>query len=228
MIRRKKDQFEWLEFEQFQEFPEIVHGVFLRQLDCSLNLNRQIIQNILGLEKLERSKQVHGDLVLEASDVEIECDGIVTSERNRGLLIAHADCQVAIFYDPIKQVIANVHSGWRGSVRNIYEKTISYLKQNYGSNPADLLVCISPSLGPSNAEFVNHRIELPVEFCQFQVRENYFDFWEISKMQLQSAGILNHHIEVAGICTYSEENDFFSHRRDKKTGRNGTVVALKR
>lgn len=86
---------------------------------------------------------------------------------------------------------------------------------------------IGPSLGPNRAEFINHKVELPSTFLPFQFKENYFDFWEISKMQLSDAGICKEHIEIAGICTYSEEDDFFSHRRDKKRGRNGTVVALK-
>ena len=140
----------------------------------------------------------------------------------------HADCQVAIFFDPVKKVVANVHCGWQGNVQNIYAQVIQHLEAEYGSAVEDLLVCISPSLGPENAEFINHRSELPSSFYPFQIKPNYFDFWEISKMQLKKAGVLGHHIEIAQMCTFSGEKDFFSHRRDKETGRNGTVVALKR
>lgn len=226
MIRRKKEEIEWLEFEQFQDFPELIHAVFLRQLDCVVESNKETICEILGLPKMISSKQVHGDKVMEAS-VLLECDGLVTAEKNTGLIIAHADCQAAIFYDPIRKVIANVHSGWRGSVQNIYAKTVQYLKERFQCDPANLFVGIGPSLGPNRAEFINHRVELPSAFLPFQFKENYFDFWEISKMQLSDAGICKEHIEIAGICTYCEENDFFSYRRDKKTARNGTVVALK-
>jgi copper oxidase (laccase) domain-containing protein len=104
---------------------------------------------------------------------------------------------------------------------------VQYLKERHHCDPANLLVGIGPSLGPQRAEFINYRVELPSTFLPFQFKENYFDFWEISKMQLCDAGIRKEHIEISGICTYSEESDFFSHRRDKKTGRNGTVVALK-
>lgn len=249
MIRCKKDNVEWLEFEQLQEFPEIIHGVFLRHggvseapytsLNCGggcgdaneiIDENRRIVREILGIKKLISSKQVHGDQVLAvpAEPADLECDGLVTSEADVGLLIKHADCQAAIFYDPIRKVIANVHCGWRGSVANIYAKTIEHLVRRFHCKAADLIVCISPSLGPEKAEFINHRFELPPAFYPFQIRENYFDFWEISKMQLRSCGVLDQHIEVAGLCTYAGENDFFSHRREKKTGRHGTVVALKR
>ncbi len=227
MIRRRKDNIEWLEYEQLQEFPEVVHGIFFRDLNCRENESLEAIRDMFGLEKVIWGKHVHGNAVMEAAQLGVECDGIVTAERNIGLLAAHADCQVAIFFDPIRKVIANVHSGWRGSVKNIYANAVDYLKREHRSNPADLLVGIGPSLGPDKAEFINHPVELPPEFLPFQVRENYFDFWEISKMQLRDVGILDQHVEIAGICTYMGENEFFSHRRDKKTGRNGTVVALK-
>lgn len=244
MIRCKKENLEWLEFEQLQQFPEVVHGVFLRHGGMSkgpfdsLNFgggtgddldaiarNRKRVSQLFDLSNLITSKQMHADLVEWAQD-HLQCDGLITTEENIGLLIKHADCQAAIFYDPVQRVIANVHCGWRGSVKNIYAKTVAKL-QELGSMAKDLRVCISPSLGPEKAEFINHEKELPKEFLPFQVRPNYFDFWEISKMQLKQAGILEKHIEIAGLCTFCEKKDFFSHRRDKKTGRNGTVVALK-
>ncbi len=250
MRRLKKDQIEWLEFEQLQQFPDVIHGVFLRHGGVSeadfgsLNLgggtgdsldaiktNRERVCSILGLDQLVSGKQVHGtglESIPEPSYlIEEGCDGLLTNAGGLGLLIKHADCQAAIFFDPIKKVIANVHCGWRGNVQNIYAKTVHRLKEKYGSRPEDLFVCISPSLGPENSQFVNFKTEFPENFIPFQIRAEYFDLWEISKMQLKSAGVLEEHIEIAGICTLEEKNDFFSFRRDKKTGRNGTVVALK-
>lgn len=250
MIRRKKENIEWLEFEQLQEFPEIIHGIFLRHGGDSpppfdsLNVgggsgdqfsavkqNRKKILNLLGISELVSSLQVHGDRVvtvpIEQQILDAGCDGLITTKRNIGLLIKHADCQAAIFYDPKHKVVGNVHCGWRGNVKNIYGKAIAEMKQRFTSKPEDILVCISPSLGPEKAEFINYQNELPKEFLPFQVSPTYFDLWGIAKMQLQSAGILEHHIEIAEICTYLEEKDFFSFRREKKTGRHGTVVALK-
>jgi len=112
-------------------------------------------------------------------------------------------------------------------VQNIYAKTIQKLTE-LGSKPKDLLVCISPSLGPEKAEFINHKTELPESFLPFQVKENYFDFWEISKWQLEEAGVQEKNIEIARICTFCDEKDFFSYRRDTKTGRTGTVIALRK
>jgi len=250
MIRCKKENIEWLEFEQLQEFPEVVHGVFMRHggesvppFD-SLNLgggtgddpkkiedNRQKICRVLGLDQWVASKQVHKDHVevvpTQKEKLETGCDGLITNQKNLALLIKHADCQAAIFFDPIQQVVANVHCGWRGNVSNIYEKTVQSLQKNFHCKPENLFVCISPSLGPNAAEFIHYKEELPENFFSYQVRPNYFDFWEISKMQLQKVGVLEYHVEIAKICTYAEGKDFFSYRRERKTGRNGTVVALK-
>src|SRR5262249_42507527 len=100
----------------------------------------------------------------------INFDGVMTATPGVSLMMRHADCQVALFYDPKNHVAANIHSGWRGSVVNIYGEAVQYMRQAFGSQPSDLLVCISPSLGPDEAEFIHYRSELPEEFWSFQVR----------------------------------------------------------
>lgn len=230
MIRRKKENIEWLEFDQLQKFPEVVHGVILRH-NGSIEKNRKIVADLFDLPNLFETVQVHGNRVQTIpsldKDISEEFDGMMTKAHNLGLLIKHADCQAAIFYDPKKKVIGNLHCGWRGNVKNIYAKAVEKMKTDFACDPADIRVCISPSLGPERAEFIHYKTELPEEFYPFQVRPTYFDLWAISKMQLRAAGILEKHIEIAGLCTYLEEKDFFSYRREKKTGNNGTIVALK-
>lgn len=150
----------------------------------------------------------------------------MTDVKGLGLLITHADCQAAIFYDPVHRALANVHSGWRSSVQNIYLETIHKMRERYGSRPEDLRVGISPSLGPEAAEFRDFKTLFPEPFWSFQTKAEYFNFWEISRWQLISAGVLPHHIEIAGICTYSTPKDWFSYRREPCSGRHGTIAAL--
>lgn len=156
----------------------------------------------------------------------IGMDGLITSTPGLTLMMKHADCQIALIYDPKQHAAANIHSGWRGSVANIYKEAIQSMQRAFGSNPSNLLVCISPSLGPEAAEFIHYRTELPEEFWQFQVRPTYFDFWSIAEFQLQAAGILPHHIEIARLCTYANPHDYFSYRRDKTTGRHAACITL--
>jgi len=101
------------------------------------------------------------------------------------------------------------------------------LQENFGSRPPDLLVGISPSLGPCCAQFINYRQELPPEFWPYQIRPDYFDLWRLSQDQLQAQGVRPEQIQLAGLCSRCQAADFFSYRRDRHTGRNATVIALR-
>ncbi|MGA3116464.1 MAG: polyphenol oxidase family protein [Syntrophobacteraceae bacterium] len=202
------------------------------------NLTR--IKNATGLEKLVSSRQFHGDAVNfieKESFKELEerphaliappADALATNLAGLGLLIKIADCQSILLADPQSRIIANIHSGWRGSVQNIAGKTVGYLKDRFGLNPAQTLAAVSPSLGPCCAEFVNYRRELPEEFQSFQVRPEYFDFWGITRDQLRAAGISDGNIEFAAKCTVCGKADFFSYRAEGPTGRMASVIGWK-
>lgn len=200
--------------------------------------NRRRIKETLGLSTMLTAKQIHGDGVYCLTDVpgkdrEIaDVDALITNLPGIGLMIQQADCQAVLLFDPVKEVISAVHCGWRGSVQQILTRVMSVLRDNYGTAPEDVLAVISPSLGPCCAEFVNFRQELPGDFTQFMVRDNYFDFWQISKYQLTCAGLLEKNITVAGICTCCSD-DYFSYRRASRksggqTGRNCSVISLQK
>ena len=233
-----------LTFSIFDGLP-IVHGSFSRHGGVSqgefesLNLafssgddpeavkrNRQIACEKLNVQTLVSLQQVHSDRVVEANpEQQLEADALITNRPQLGLLILHADCQAAIIYDPMNHALANVHCGWRGNVQNIYAQTIMQMCGAYGSKPEDLLVAISPSLGPRAAQFVNYKEEFPNCYWDFQ-EDHHFDLWELSRYQLIAAGVLPHHIEVSGICTYSNPDSYFSYRRVQKSGRHGTIAFL--
>ena len=249
---KEKDDVKWLEFDLLATIPRIKHGVFLRHggssIDpfSSLNLgayvgddplnlsaNQKAVANILNISSLVWAKQEHGKKIIKITDSQqlsqneiLQGDALTTNQLNVGLMICHADCQAAIFYDPVHHVAANVHAGWRGSVLNIYAEVVAFMHTHYNSQPQDLLVCISPSLGPQDAQFINYQTELPKSFWEFQVEPIYFDFWAISTMQLLEAGVLTDHIEIAKISTYSHPEDYFSYRRERITGRHGTIISL--
>lgn len=201
-----------------------------------VNANRQRIKEALGITYLISAKQIHGNQVV-ASNEDVHCDmevegydALITDQEGVGLLIQQADCQAILLHDPENKVIAAIHCGWRGSVSNIIKSTIMIMEETYLVNPSQLKVAISPSLGPCCAEFVNYRSELPEEFHRFQESPNHFNFWDISVSQLHEAGVKPQHIDVAGICTFCNQ-DYFSYRRSNKkgkttTGRNGSVICL--
>lgn len=183
-------------------------------------------------------KQIHSDQVrmlcrkslpekLNNPDILVSGDAIVTDLPDKNLVIQVADCQAILLYDPVRHVAANVHSGWRGSIRNIVGKTIKVMKQRFMSNPRDIMAGIGPSLGPCCSEFVNYHAEIPETFWKYKIHEKFFDFWKISQDQMKAEGILDKNIETSRICTKCRTDLFFSYRGEQVTGRFSAVLGLK-
>lgn len=251
MIHKSRNGLHWLEFELLAPFNSLKHSVFLRHggesqgVYSSLNLsaskgdsgkcvsaNINKIKNVLSVDHIAAVNQVHGDQIKEVNPNNYSSldshDGLMTEYSNIGLMVTHADCQAAIFYDPIQHALALVHCGWRGQVLNIYSKVIEKMKAKFFSKPENIHVAISPSLGPKNAEFIHYRTEFPESFWQFQESPNYFNLWAIGLWQLSQAKILPAHVQCAELCTYANTIDFFSYRRTKgPTGLHGTVALLR-
>ena len=233
--------------------PEVVHGFFTRQggvsagayhsLNVSLAVgdgpepaaeNLRRMRQSLGLTGLAGAAQVHGGraAVITSPDQAVlsdipEVDILVTTVPGLGLLIKQADCQAVMFYDPINRVVANVHCGWRGQVRNVLGETVRLLQSRFGTRPADLYAAVGPSLGPCCAEFKNFRREFPPDMWTYQVRPTYFDLWRLSLDHLAAAGLLPSRLDLAGLCTRCGADEFYSYRRDRVTGRQGAIIALK-
>lgn len=153
-------------------------------------------------------------------------DGFTTNVCGVPLVVRYADCQGVFMFDPVRRVVAAAHCGWRGNVQNIIGKAVLKMTDEFGCKPADILVGISPSLGPCCTEFSEPEKELPA-WMQKYVNNKHVDLWQCSLDQLTHAGVLSGNIEIMRRCTSCECGDFFSYRRDKgKTGRMGGVIEL--
>jgi YfiH family protein len=246
----KKRKVEWLEFDLLGSYPHVAHGVFLRHGGSStdpfdtlnvsdhvgdhpdtVKINRETIRKIIGLPKIVFANQKHGTnvhrMTAKNGDKIPNADALFTTEKNLGLAAIHADCQAAIFYDPVHEAIAVAHAGWKGSSQNLLSRVVTAMHQEIGTQAHNLIVCISPSLGPDHAEYKNYKHEIPQELWTFQTKPNYFDFWAISKKQLTACGIPEKNIEISELCTVCNQQDYFSYRAKKDTGRNATIVGLK-
>ena len=193
--------------------------------------NRRRLKAALGLTVLVSARQVHGDRILclsspVATDAEHDgYDALITDQPGLGLMIQQADCQAVVIFEPVRRVVANVHVGWRGSVAGIIAAVVRRLREEFGAEAARMRATISPSLGPCCAEFIHYQYTLPAVFHPYQSRPAHFDFWAISRMQLEQAGVPASEVKVAGICTRCGA-DFFSYRRQAVTGRAATVAFL--
>ncbi len=219
-----------------KQYASLNVGLAVGDLADSVKTNRKLIKGRLGASCLLSARQVHGSGIyaLEkelTADLEVDgFDALITRQRGVGLVIQHADCQAILLYDPEHQTIAAVHSGWRGSVINLLGQTITVMSQKFGTDPRNIQAVISPSLGVCCAEFIHYERELPVAFQKFMTHDSHFDFWQISKQQLLSAGLQEASITLPTICT-SCSNDYFSYRRACRTGngvtgRNCSAIVL--
>ena len=184
-------------------------------------------------------RQTHTTNVRVITDVPTQeelqdVDAVVTHLKGFCLCVSTADCVPILIYDKEKRVIAAVHAGWRGTVGRIVEKTLEAMKSHYGTNGKDVIACIGPSISLESFEVGDEVYDAFAKagFDMSAIAKKYekwhLDLWEANRLQLLAQGVCPEHIEVAGICTYQQHEDFFSARRlGIKSGRILSGVMLK-
>ncbi|OEU59729.1 MAG: hypothetical protein BBJ57_03165 [Desulfobacterales bacterium PC51MH44] len=161
------------------------------------------------------------------SERKLIVDALVTNIPKKFLVMQVADCQSIFMHDPVRQVVSNVHSGWRGSINNIIGRTIKVMETSFGCLPGDIIAGISPSLGPCCAEFANYEKEIPETYWKYKDDNDHFDFWSASCDQLCEAGVLIENVDLSHVCTKCDPDRFFSFRGEGVTGRFATLIGLK-
>ncbi len=157
-----------------------------------------------------------------------DADGLMTNSPGLGLLIRTADCQAVTLVDMKREAIANLHCGWRGIASSIMADAAAGMRQEFQSRPEDMVAIIGPSLGPCCAEFKDWKQLLPDWMHPFVFTRDgrpYINLWAASAERLASIGIPRKNIMIEGTCTACS-TDYFSYRREKETGRNGTLALI--
>jgi YfiH family protein len=196
------------------------------------------------LESLFDVWQVHGADVVCAQNPRspgsphLKADAILTDQSGITLFMRFADCVPIFLFDPIHRVIGLVHAGWSGTVQFIVARAVETMQARYGSRPQDVLAGIGPSIGahhypvgPEVVQSVRQAFGLDASellHCPDggdPESEVQFDLWNANSLVLQRAGVQR--IEVSGICTACDLDDWYSHRGEKgRTGRFGALIAL--
>lgn len=165
------------------------------------------------------------------SSVVKDCDALITDKKGVMLTILTADCVPVLLFDPIQKVVGAVHAGWRGTAEDIVFKTVLKMQESFGSNPKDIIVGIAPSIGACCYEvgedvakhFFDHRDSFTQKGDKFMLDLPY-----INKIQLLKAGLIEENIEMSGICTTCEVDDYFSYRKEQGcSGRFMSMIGLK-
>ena len=155
------------------------------------------------------AEQTHGNgvaVVFETTGQHVPLvDALATSVKNLPLVIRCADCAAVFLVDQRTPAIALVHSGKKGTRANIVGNTLATMHQRFGTNPADCLAFIGPSIGP----------------CHYEV-----DIWSGLEQQLRTAGVRD--IHNPRVCTACHLDRYFSYRAEQgQTGRMLAILALK-
>jgi polyphenol oxidase len=162
-----------------------------------------------------------------------QADIILTDKPDVTLFMRFADCVPLLLHDPRTGVIGVAHAGWMGTLRDVAASTLNAMKKNYGTNPADVLVGIGPSIGPDHYEIgADVILQVMQKFGDDSERvlkshsgKIHFNLWEANRMLLERAGVGQ--VEVSGICTACNIHDWYSHRAEKgRTGRFGALISL--
>jgi len=255
-------QFRSIRFYTFECFNDakVTHGVFTRQGGVSpapwaeLNVgstvgddltrvgeNRERIFSALQrpLASMYDVWQVHGvevittDAPRPAQTPHQQADAILTDRPQVTLFMRFADCVPILLHDPVRHVVGLVHAGWQGTVKGTARSAIERMRAVYGSEPAEIIAAIGPSIG-------RHHYQVGSEVVS-QVKSSFgeqassvletteegikLDLWAANRLILEMAGVRQ--VEVSGICTACHTEDWFSHRGEKgRTGRFGVLISL--
>lgn len=197
----------------------------------------------VDINRLVFSDQTHEDRIRHVTESDIgkggsvpsdiyNTDGLMTNIPGIPLITFYADCVPLFFLDTKKRAIAVTHSGWKGTLLKIGVKTISRMKEVYGTELEDCIIGIGPSIemkcfevGQEVSNKFKDSFDNWMKFIEpFGKDKMKIDLWEANRLMLIEAGVPEENITISGLCTKCNEELFFSYRRDK--GRTGSMSAI--
>lgn len=204
---------------------------FLTELDLPLNhsvflCEQNHTDNIVIIEQNDEGKGV-----IDFANQIPNADAMITKCKNINLVIYTADCMPILIFDPIRKVIAAVHSGWKGTIKKIVIKTLKKMQKDFCSKREDFRIYIGPSIGPCCYSVKNiEQIELFEKNYGNILKKNkeiFVNLWDSVEKDLLNFGILPENIENSKICTACQNEFFASHRADKpRLTTNLSVIAM--
>jgi len=261
-VQKESNGMTYWQEENLAQWENIVHAFSQRGKDGKFNLalhvndekntviaNREKFTEALGIKMMQTvtMEQIHGvninivgkneqSLGMYDYDTAIKAtDGLITNEPQVALMGCFADCVPLYFYDPVKNVIALSHGGWKGTVGGIARLTVEKMNKEFGCEYKDILAIIGPSIGKCHYE-VDSRVIAEVQKMPWwqevlDMKDNEhgnLDLWQYNHFSLLDVGLKDHNIFISGLCTYCNNDKFFSYRAEKeKSGRMAAIIMMK-
>lgn len=171
--------------------------------------------------------QIHSSDIVEVDanfKNDTEADGFFTTCRNTLLTISIADCGSVLFHDKEFTIIAGLHCGWRGTKDGIIQNMIKKLSSFV--DPKNLTAYIGPMISKDNYEVGREFLDyFPHRFIEARNDSLYLDLNGRVEALLRESNVGT--IFNAQLDTFSNQELFFSYRRDGQTGRMCSFIGLK-
>lgn len=195
----------------------------------------------LRLEDSVKMKVEHGEKItivdstnkISVQNPHLLTEALITKEKNLTLFLTTGDCLPVALYDTDKQVIALAHLGWRPTNNKLAVKVIEKMKNEFSSDPSNIIVHIGPGIHKESYVFENPIQKNLHEWQPFLTDtpngETLIDLVGYNKHQLLNAGIKEENIFIDSTNTAISDK-YFSHYRSIKTGelegRFATILAM--
>ena len=193
--------------------------------------NRQLLVEQFGLPHFPLFlTQTHSTRVIRLpyDGDNLEADAVYTNQPNQVCLVMTADCLPVLFYSKDGKEVAAAHAGWRGLCDGVLENTVV----EFTCSPAEICVWLGPAIGPNAFQVGKEVIE---QFCAFDPQAELAfiadpttsgkflgNLYQIAQQRLRKLGISK--VFGGEHCTFTEQERFFSYRRDKQTGRMASII----
>ena len=268
VIHIKDKGIEFLQFRKLLEYKDIIYHAYALGLDVGFKTTTPN-QKPTSPERIELARQSYKKLcssigsndthIVQANQNHTDIIKIVQTKINvdkhkkhLALATTNADCILLLFFDPVTNVISNIHSGWKGTLQRISIKTVQKMVKEFGSQPQDIICCICPSIRKCHFEVDKDVKDMfQKEFCDLEnakfidIEEDnkekvirITDFIEekienakwnidtvlINKILLQKEGLKPENIIDSGICSVCHSDIIHSYRIEKKDYNTETAV----
>lgn len=209
--------------------PENVKANLMRVCEA-FNIDND---NIYDVWQVHSANNVYTNTPRQQSQAHQKADIILTDKPGLNLLMRFADCVPLFIYDPISKAVAIGHAGWQGTVKNVAGTMVRAMTSQFSSNPEDLLAAIGPAICMEHYQVGSEVIEsvqaiMKEESDSVIQHDNGMSFLDLKKaneLQFRRSGVLS--VENSGICTFCNNENWFSHRKGQGiTGRFGAFIKL--
>lgn len=202
--------------------------------------NRAMVAEVMGIDEslFFMPSQIHKTRIVNvkhttSKDDLAETDALITNERGLCIAVMSADCVPVLLFDKKNHAAAAVHSGWRGTVARIVEKTLLEMQSIFGTKGEDIVAGIGPSVSQDSYEVGDEVItEVRKNFSNtndllvhLENKKARLDLWTANKIQLLAFGVPESSIETSNLCTVKNNEYFFSARKGD-TGRFAAGIIL--